>query len=177
MDILALGHSAYILSMAPDRDGEPVSILVDPWLSDFAVGDLMGRFPRLRFDAAELPEIHGLYLSHSHTDHLDPESLLRLWKDLPRHPVLILPSSMLYLESLLTKSLPGAEVLVLESERPVDFRGLELTGFFNPEPAPSNEDDVMLLVVASDREIFLGEADALLPMADAETRVALTETL
>jgi len=177
MEITALGHSAYILSMAPDRDGKPVNILVDPWLSDFAVGDLMGRFPRIRFDAADLPEIHGLFLSHAHTDHLDPESLLRLWSDLPRPPVLILPVSLLYLQSLLTEFLPGAEVLVLPSDRPVDFRGLKLTGFFNPEAVSSNEDDVMLLLVESDREIFLGEADALLPMHDPETRVAITETL
>jgi hypothetical protein len=177
MEITALGHSAYILSMAPDGDGEPINILVDPWLSDFAVGDLMGRFPRVRFEASDLPEIHGLFLSHSHTDHLDPESLLRLWSDLPRPPVLILPASLLFLESLLTRFLPEAVVLVLESDRPVDFHGLKLTGFFNPEAASSNEDDVMLLLAESDREIFLGEADALFPMYDPETRFAITETL
>ncbi len=177
MDILALGHSAYILSMAPREGAGPVRILVDPWLSDFALGDLMGRFPRVRFDPAEMPEIHGLFLSHAHTDHLDPESLLQLYRGLPTPPVLILPASLLYLESLLTEYLPGADVLVLDSERPVDFKGLTLTGFFNPEPVPSNEDDVMLLLAENGREAFLGEADALLPMGDPETRLAITEAL
>ena len=53
MDITALGHSAYILSMAPDGDGEPVHILVDPWLSDFAVGDLMGDGAPLTYQAED----------------------------------------------------------------------------------------------------------------------------
>jgi hypothetical protein len=177
MEILGLGHSAYLLSMRPKGGSDPVRILVDPWLSDFALGDLMGRFPRVRFDPADLPEIHGLFLSHAHTDHLDPESLLRLWSGFEKPPALILPVSLLYLETLLTEYLPGAEVVVLSSDRTIDFRGLALTGFFNPEPTPSNEDDVMLVLAENGSEVFLGEADALLPMTDPETRVALTEAL
>ena len=47
MKILSLGHSSYILEMTP-AGGEPVRILADPWLSDYLIGDLMGRFPRVR---------------------------------------------------------------------------------------------------------------------------------
>ena len=77
MKILSLGHSSYILEMIPEG-GEPVRILADPWLSDYLIGDLMGRFPRLELDLSALEPIHAIYLSHSHPDHLDPYSLLRL---------------------------------------------------------------------------------------------------
>ena len=93
MKIHALGHIAYLLEMAP-RDGEePVRILGDPWLSDYAIGDLMGRFPRVRYRAEDLEPVHAIFLSHSHTDHLDPYTLVRLWNELPSRPTLILPQT------------------------------------------------------------------------------------
>ena len=52
MDITALGHSCVLLGFEDVETGESTRILVDPWLSDHAVGDAMGRFPRLRFDTA-----------------------------------------------------------------------------------------------------------------------------
>ena len=50
MNVLALGHSCFLLEMLPGEETEPVRILADPWLSDHVIGDVMGRFPRIRFD-------------------------------------------------------------------------------------------------------------------------------
>ncbi|MCH2373504.1 MAG: MBL fold metallo-hydrolase, partial [Planctomycetes bacterium] len=86
MEILALGHSCYLLEMTPSDGAEPVRILADPWLSDHVVGDVQGRFPRLRFELESLKPLHGVFVSHAHTDHLDPYSLIRLWRELDPRP-------------------------------------------------------------------------------------------
>ena len=177
MKILSLGHICYLLEMTPRGGGEAVRILGDPWLSDYAIGDLMGRFPRVRYRAEDLEPIHAIFLSHSHTDHLDPYTLVRLWGELRSHPTLILPESLRHLEGLLRDHLKDVEILYLQEETPVLFRGLQLNGFFNPETRPTNEDDVMVLQVESDREVFLSESDAILPFYDPEIREILSSTL
>ncbi|MEN8149092.1 MAG: MBL fold metallo-hydrolase [Planctomycetota bacterium] len=164
MEILSLGHSSFLL----DTGG--VRILGDPWLDDWCIGDLMGRFPRLRFDPADLEPIDAIYLSHSHTDHIDPYTLRRLWSGLSTRPTLLLPVSLRFLELLLTEYLPDAEIVWLEDRRRVDFRGVEIEAFFDPGSRGTNEDDVMLLVVDDGREVFLNEADALLPLYEPEVR-------
>ena len=116
MKILSLGHSSYILEMIPEG-GEPVRILADPWLSDYLIGDLMGRFPRIRIEPHALQPIHGIYLSHSHTDHLDPYSLLKLRQALDPSPTLLLPESLEHLEPLLGEYLPEMEIILLRQER------------------------------------------------------------
>ena len=163
--------------MSPGAGREPVRILGDPWLSDYAIGDLMGRFPRVRFRAAELGPVQGIFLSHSHTDHFDPYTLTRLWRELPARPLLILPQSLRYLEKLMREFLTGVEILYLEERKTVGFHGLTLTGFFNPETRPTNEDDVMVLQVESEREIFFSESDAILPFYDPEAREVLSSSL
>ena len=50
MQIISLGHSCLLLSFQCIDKKETTRILIDPWLSDHATGDSMGRFPRLRFD-------------------------------------------------------------------------------------------------------------------------------
>jgi L-ascorbate metabolism protein UlaG (beta-lactamase superfamily) len=176
MKILSLGHSAYLLEMSP-ASGPPVRILVDPWLSDYVLGDLLGRFPRLRFEARALDPVHAVFLSHSHTDHCDPYTLVRLWRELSTRPVLFLPQSLRYLEGLLAEHLAGARIVFLEDQKPQGFLGLQVQAFFNPEPRPTNEDDVMVLVVEGDREVFLGESDAVLPLYDPEARSRIAELL
>ncbi|MEM7232658.1 MAG: MBL fold metallo-hydrolase [Planctomycetota bacterium] len=170
MKITAFGHIAYLLEMTGEEGAEPVRILGDPWLSDYAAGDLMGRFPRLRFDASALPALDAIFISHSHTDHFDPESLVGLWRDLPNQPFLLLPQSLRHLDSLLREFLAGVEIRYLSQGDSVEVRGVEFSAYFNPETRATNEDDVMVLVAKSAREVFLSESDALLPFYDPETR-------
>ena len=152
MQITALGHSCVLLDFAHSEAGERTRILVDPWLSDHATGDAMGRFPRLRMDLAALGPVHAVYLSHAHSDHLDPYTLVRLWRELPRPPVLLLPVSLRFLLPVLLEHLDGLQVCVLEPHAPRVFRGVELLGFFDVGMEATNEEDVMVLVVTNGTE-------------------------
>lgn len=176
MRILSLGHSSFLLEMETGS-GDTVRILGDPWLSDYVIGDLMGRFPRVRLDHENMPEIHGIFLSHSHTDHLCPYSLIELWKSLPNQPVLLLPQSLQYLVEILEEHLDGVTIMVLEDNRTIDFFDLDITALFNREKRATNEDDVMVMLVENGTEILMVESDALLPFYDAESREAVSAYL
>jgi len=174
MKVHALGHSSYLLDMpvAPGsgESDDSIRILADPWISDFLIGDLMGRFPRIRLDYEKLGRIDAIFLSHSHTDHLCPYSLIELWKNLEPKPALLLPESLTYLSDLFREHLDSVEITLLHDEQEIDFCGASIHAFFNPEVRPTNEDDVMVLVVRGDGEVFLGESDAVLPLDDPGVR-------
>ncbi len=55
-------------------------ILVDAWLSGYAVGDLMERTIQVQLDPAKIETIDAVYISHSHTDHFDVYTLYNLLK-------------------------------------------------------------------------------------------------
>ena len=156
--------------MTPSDGAEPVRILADPWLSDHVVGDVQGRFPRLRFELESLKPLHGVFVSHAHTDHLDPYSLIRLWRELDPRPALLLPESLRFLGALLREFLQDVEIVFLADRQAISFHGLSVSGFFNPETAPTNEDDVMAFVARNDREVFLSESDAVFPFYHPEGR-------
>ncbi len=174
MRITALGHSAFLLEMEPAAAGAPVRVLADPWIEDYLAGDLLGRFPRIRLDVAALGPIDAVFLSHSHTDHLCPYSLTRLWAAFDSPPSLILPRSLEFLAPLLETRLRGSEMVFLDDGRPVDFGGVSICGFFNPETGATNEDDVMVLVARNGRETFLSECDAVLPFYHPAGRELVT---
>lgn len=172
MRVHSLGHSCFIVEIAGDRP-EPVRILADPWISDHVVGDMCGRFPRIRIDYARLPPIDAVYLSHSHTDHLDPYSLIQLRECLPAPPLLLLPASLRYLEPLFAEHLGAWPRLFLSEDEPVDLDGVEVSALFNLETRATNEDDVMVLVVRTAQEVLVSESDALLPFADPDARESI----
>ncbi len=177
MQITALGHSCVLLDFHNEQTGDNTRILVDPWLSDHATGDGMGRFPRVRFRADVLGPVHAVYLSHAHCDHLDPYTLVRLWQELVSPPVLLLPVSLSFLLPIFQKHLDSLEVHVVAPHVPTTFRGLELLGFFDVGSYPSNEDDVMVLVVTNGSERVLVEADARLSLEIPEFREYITELM
>ena len=177
MQITALGHSCILLEFQNEETGENTRILADPWLSDHAIGDAMGRFPRLRFRAGDLEPIHAVYLSHAHSDHLDPYTLVRLWRELPSPPVLLIPVSLSFLLPIFRESLDNPDVHVLEPHTPTAFRGLALLGFFDVGAHATNEDDVMVLVVSNGSERVLVEADARLTLELPEFRAYITQLM
>lgn len=176
MRVTALGHSSFLLEIE-GAAGRTVRILGDPWLSDHVVGDLMGRAPRVSIDWQRLPALDAIFLSHSHTDHLDPYSLLELWRRLDPQPQVLLPQSLAYLVPLLTEFLPGAQCAILVENEPLELLGLRLRGLFNVEQTGTNEDDVMMLLVESDTELFLAEADAVFPYGDPDARALMHSLL
>ena len=124
----------------------------------------MGRFPRLRFSVDELGPIHAVYLSHAHCDHLDPYTLVRLWRELESPPVLFIPVSLSFLLPVFRKFLKNADIRVLEGHTVTTFRGLDLLGFFDVGDEITNEEDVMIFVVTNGAERVLVEADARLAL-------------
>ena len=124
----------------------------------------MGRFPRLSYSALDLEPVDAIYLTHAHSDHLDPYTLVRLWRELSEPPVLLLPISLQFLLPVFKEFLDNPEILIIEPHTPCVFRGLELLGFFDVGLEATNEDDVMILVVTNADERVLVEADARLSL-------------
>ncbi len=170
LQITALGHSCILLDFEEAPTGRHTRILIDPWLSDHATGDGMGRFPRLRFQPDDLAPIHGVFISHAHSDHLDPYTLLRLWRTLPQPPTLFLPISLAFLVPVFHAHIPECDIQLLSAHTPVPFRGIELMGFFDINFTPTNEDDVMILVARSGSEVAVVEVDANLSLEDPDFR-------
>ena len=164
MQISAFGHSCVLLEFEHQDNAGKTRILVDPWLSDHATGDAMGRFPRLRFQTDALAPIHAVFLSHAHCDHLDPYTLVRLWRELPNPPTLLIPVTLSFLLPVLREHLDDPDIRVLEPHTPTRFRAVQLLGFFDVGDDPTNEEDVMVLVVTNGSERVLVEADARLSL-------------
>ena len=146
-----------------NTSGEAVRILADPWLDDHVVGDVGGRFPRVRSDWSRLGPIDAVWISHAHTDHLCPYSLIALKGELPAGTALFLPISLAYLEDVFREYLPEWPIHFMAQEEAIEWKGLQMQAFFNLAPEASNEDDCMILLVSNGREAILSEADALLP--------------
>ena len=170
MQITALGHSCILLDFENHESGQHTCILIDPWLSDHTTGDGMGRFPRLRFETTDLGPIHAIFISHAHSDHLDPYTLVRLWQELDTPPVLLLPVTLSFLAPVFREHLDSCDIRILLPQEPQLFRGVELFGFYDINIAPTNEDDVMVLVVRNETDIALVEADANLTLDHPELR-------
>ncbi len=176
MKIEALGHSAFIATI--DREhGTPFRLLADPWLDDHVIGDVGGRFPRIRADWSNMAPIDGIWISHSHTDHLCPYSLLQLHRQLEGNPRLLIPTSLRYLKSILTEFLPDWPITVLEQDSAMDLGGIRARAFFNVREDATNEDDCMILLLDNGQDALLSEADAVLPMEDPAVREMVGELL
>ena len=107
MLITPLGHTEFLVDMA-SREGGNVRILIDSWLSDYALGDMMERTVKVRLDPEKIETIDAIYISHCHSDHFDPYTLMEIFRS--ASPMLIFPYTLRYLEPLLTEYLPQAKV-------------------------------------------------------------------
>jgi len=158
MKIDFLGHSVVLIHMPVDK-GETI-ILSDCWLSDYATGDYMARNPSIKFDFAKLPKIDAIYLSHPHCDHFDPYSLMELFSH--QKPDILLPETSSFLKPLLEEYL-NAHVIILKHNKKENLYGLTFRAFSFAVPYHTNEDDVMMLSIASKSEIVFLEVDAAVP--------------
>ena len=77
MLITPLGHTEFLVDMA-SREGGNARILIDSWLSDYALGDMMERTVKVRLDPEKIETIDAIYISHCHSDHFDPYTLYDL---------------------------------------------------------------------------------------------------
>ncbi|MCE9599754.1 MAG: hypothetical protein K8S54_17475 [Spirochaetia bacterium] len=159
MKIISPGHSEAFLEMQ-NADGKTIRVLLDAWLSDFAFGDLLARNP-FSIDFKSIPVIDAIYISHTHCDHLDPYTLVPLYKI--QNPILLLPETAAFLQPLIQQNLPQAKIQILRHAKKERILGLDFTAFAFPSSYLTNEEDVMPLCIASPEEAFFFEADTALP--------------
>jgi L-ascorbate metabolism protein UlaG (beta-lactamase superfamily) len=146
MQISSLGHTECLVECVC-KNGSTWRLLVDSWLSDFSVADLMERTPRVKIDWAKLPKIDAIFISHAHMDHLDPYFLTEIYQH--QNPVLLLTETLEYLMPTLQKYLPNAAVEILENQKTQCYNEeIFITGLIFAEDRITNEDDVMTLHVA-----------------------------
>jgi Beta-lactamase superfamily domain len=204
MIITPLWHTEFLVDIA-NAQWENVRILIDSWLSDYAVGDMMERTVKVRLDHEKISTIDAIYISHSHSDHFDPYTLYNLlekggvWSeakdgglvlenpetpiplsqsDIPlsqggNTPLLILPFTLRYLESLITEYLPSTRVRWLDNRYTFALKWIEITGYMWPNPEISNEDDVMMIAISSDRELVFAEIDTIPDPYEEEVQKSL----
>lgn len=161
MIITPLWHTEFLVDIE-NNSWSNVRLLVDTWFSDYAIGDLMERTSRFRLDQVMISSIDAIYISHAHCDHFDPYTLLDIYTPArSSYPILILPETLRYLEYLIVKYIPLAPIKWLSGHETYMFKGIEISWVMFEQDNITNEDDVMMLSLASDRERLFAEIDTL----------------
>ena len=148
-----------------------VHILVDSWLSDYAVGDLMERNTKIKLDPEKMKSIDAIYISHAHTDHLDPYTLVEIYQH--ASPLLILPVTLRFLAPVFAEYLLTAQIHWLIPRDPYTLNGVEITGYMFSQADITNEDAVMMLSISNDRELLFAEIDTVPDEYDADIATQL----
>lgn len=136
----------------------------------------MERTIKVRLDPEKLSSIDAIYISHAHCDHFDPYTLMEIFRSChsdEKRPILILPFTLRYLEGILHEYLPDTELVWLTHKQSYLLHGIEITGYMWPNPVITNEDDVMMLAISSEKELLFAEIDTVPDMEDEEVQKAL----
>lgn len=75
----------------------------------------MERTSKIVLDPEKLNMLDAIYLSHAHTDHIDPYTLIEIYKY--ANPILILPITLQYLEEIFHQYIPNAQIEFLSPKR------------------------------------------------------------
>jgi metal-dependent hydrolase (beta-lactamase superfamily II) len=76
----------------------------------------MERTVRVAIDPTKLGTIDAIYISHSHTDHFDPYTLMQIYQH--ASPILLLPFTLAYLVPLLREYLGDITIDILYPRKP-----------------------------------------------------------
>lgn len=142
--------------------GQTVKILSDAWLSNYAFGDMMARYPKIEVDFEQM-QVDAIFISHSHCDHLDPYTLCKIYEVQKPRPLLLIPETLLFLVPLFEKYLPKQKIQILKSGVPFNLNGIDITGIIFENDYLTNEDDVMTLAISSDTELVYSDVDTVPP--------------
>lgn len=163
MIVYPLGHTEFGIEIA-SKNGSTVRILVDGWLSDYALGDLMERPERVTLDPGLIADLDGIFVSHSHCDHFDPYTLKQIYAH--GNPTLLLPETLEYLVPTVRKYLGDIPLTILKHRQKIDFKGVEIMGMILESETITNEDDVMTLAISNDDELIYAEIDTVVPTTE-----------
>jgi len=161
MKIHYLWHSEFIVEMKNSK-WKTKKILVDSWLSDFVLWDMMERNPKLKIDYSKL-DIDAIFLSHSHSDHLDPYTLVEIYKNIIPRPLLLIPETIKFLIPLFKKYLPKQKIEILKSQKVFDFDWISIEWIVFENDYLTNEDDVMTLAIYNDEDLLFTDIDTVPP--------------
>ena len=157
MKIHYLWHSEFIVEMKNNL-WKTVKIMSDAWLSDYAFWDMMARNPKIKIDYSKF-DIDAIFISHSHCDHLDPYTLVDIYKNIHPRPVLLIPETIEFLVPLFEKYLPKQKIIILKNNQNIDFNGINITWIVFENNYITNEDDVMTLAIYNDDELVYTDVD------------------
>ena len=131
----------------------------------------MERNTKIKLDPEKMKSIDAVYISHAHTDHLDPYTLVEIYQH--ASPLLILPVTLRFLTPLFAEYLPSAQIHWLVPRESFTMNGVEITGYMFSQADITNEDAVMMLSISNDRELFFAEIDTIPDEYDADIATAL----
>lgn len=161
MIITPLGHTQFLIDMN-NPSGESIKIMIDAWMSDYVLGDLMERTVKVIPDFEKIAELDAVYISHSHSDHFDPYSLIRIFDEkFAKKPMLILPFTLEYLVPMLREYLGEIDIKILFPDEKINIRGVDFAGHMFSQSNITNEDDVMMISANNGEEIIFAEIDTL----------------
>jgi L-ascorbate metabolism protein UlaG (beta-lactamase superfamily) len=61
-------------------------------------------------------------LSHSHTDHVDPYTLIELFNNLKTSPSLLIPETLSFIVPLFEKHLNNPDIIILRNKQEIKFK-------------------------------------------------------
>ena len=163
-----LWHSEFI-AILKNSQWQDVTIISDTWLSDYIVGDLMWRNPTFDINYDVLTQIDAIFISHWHTDHLDPYTLVDLYKNLKNIPILLIPETLQFLKEVFETSLPLSKIIVMKNKEKYDINWVGIRWYIFENQSITNEDDVMSLFISNEKEIVYTEVDTI-PPSNEETQ-------
>ncbi len=158
MKIDYLWHSEFLVNIK-NKSGENVKILSDSWLSDFVAWDMMARNPRIKINYNKLQNIDAIFLSHSHLDHIDPYTLIEIYEKLEKKPDILLAETLAFLIPIFNKYLNNPNIIIIETEKVIHYKWIEITWLLYKNNFITNEDDVMTLFIENDEEILYTDVD------------------
>lgn len=161
MKIHYLWHSEFLVEIE-NNNWEKINILCDSWLSDYVFWDMMKRYPTLEIDYSKL-KIDVIFLSHSHSDHLDPYILTEIYKNIIPRPTLLIPETMEFLIPIFKKYLPKQKIEILKNNKTFNFKWIDITWIIFQNDYLTNEDDVMTLAISNDKELLYTDVDTVPP--------------
>lgn len=161
MKIHYLWHSEFLVEIK-NSTGGTVKILSDAWLSNYAFWDMMARYPKIEIDYEKL-ELDAIFLSHSHCDHLDPYTLIKIYENLKPRPLLLIPETLIFLVPLFEKYLPKQKIQILKSWITFNLDWIDITWIIFENDYLTNEDDVMTLAISNETELIYTDVDTVPP--------------
>ena len=162
MKIDYLWHSEFLVTIK-NKEKEDIRILCDSWLSNYAFGDFMERNPMIEIDYSKLPQIDAIFLSHSHCDHVDPYTLINIFKNSKNPPLLLVPITIEFLVPIFKKYLPKVKIQILKNNEVFKLKWINIKWIIFENNYITNEDDVMTLAISNEQELVYTDVDTVPP--------------